>query len=251
MSDEWSVKNATPNELMQKGVYMNAYADAIYMNKYLKFDVPTVSMDDWQPVQKIYIQGHKITATFDKVDIRIYFSQKMLMYRFEYRAIIGGKEIVSVQEVTRQLFDNLQSLQEFTSLLDLIRKGLVDGITSQAMQMSTYTIVSDDAEKYLFSTAAGKTKKLTLDWTITGGQASHAPLQSSVQKVLPSGEKSIYEVSVDCPACSDHYTVYYAIQHLNDAHKWDRKTQIADWLDTLHDAGIIDITITSPDPDKA
>jgi hypothetical protein len=37
------------------------------------------------------------------------------------------------------------------------------------------------------------------------------------------------------------------IQHLNDHHKWTREGQIADWLDKLHDDGMVDLSFKTPD----
>jgi hypothetical protein len=93
---------------------------------------------------------------------------------------------------------------------------------------------------------------------------NYAYLQSSFKDLLfDKGDKSIHRVALECPEGCERETfvgdiprplertVYDMIQHLNDVHRWDRATKIADWLDKLHDEGIIDITITSPDPDKA
>jgi hypothetical protein len=94
---------------------------------------------------------------------------------------------------------------------------------------------------------------------------NYAYLQTSFKELIfDKGDKSIHKVAVPCPeGCKRgtyggligtkplERTVYDMIQHLNDEHRWDRATKIADWLDKLHDEGIIDITITSPDPDKA
>jgi hypothetical protein len=94
---------------------------------------------------------------------------------------------------------------------------------------------------------------------------NYSYLQTSFKELIfDKGDKSIHRVAVPCPeGCKRETfagiiptkpldrTVYDMIQHLNDFHRWDRATKIADWLDKLHDEGIIDITITSPDPDKA
>lgn len=40
--------------------------------------------------------------------------------------------------------------------------------------------------------------------------------------------------------CPDSSSLKHMVIHLNDVHKWTRE-QIADWMDELHDAGLIDI----------
>lgn len=46
-----------------------------------------------------------------------------------------------------------------------------------------------------------------------------------------------------------HYSIWDLIQHLNDKHQWTRE-KIADWLDELHDTGIINLVLTNPNPDR-
>lgn len=44
-----------------------------------------------------------------------------------------------------------------------------------------------------------------------------------------------------------HATLWNMIQHLNDHHEWTREGQIADWLDKLHDDGMVDLSFKTPD----
>ena len=48
----------------------------------------------------------------------------------------------------------------------------------------------------------------------------------------------------------DHVILSRVIIHLNDSHYWSRE-KIADWLDEMHDKGIVDLTLTSPHSDRA
>ena len=68
-----------------------------------------------------------------------------------------------------------------------------------------------------------------------------------MKKLFGQKEKSIIEVFTACPRCSIvAQSVYTMIMHLNDDHKIARE-EIADWLDELHDSGVVDLTIEIPD----
>lgn len=91
-------------------------------------------------------------------------------------------------------------------------------------------------------------------YTATGNE--NFDLQEKlVSELIPSLKEIVVNCPAGCPSTTkeSYYRdrVWTMIQHLNDKHKWSREGQIADWLDSLHDAGIIDLTLTGPDPDKA
>jgi hypothetical protein len=58
-----------------------------------------------------------------------------------------------------------------------------------------------------------------------------------------------------CPVCEKdsllpyNDTLYMLIQHINDLHNWSRE-EIADWLDNLHDDGIVDLSFEIKDPQR-
>lgn len=66
--------------------------------------------------------------------------------------------------------------------------------------------------------------------------------------------KKMLKQRVDCPGCDNEdwkdFDLKSVIIHLNDKHKWTREA-IADWLDQLHAAGVIDTTVPNPNEDKA
>lgn len=83
-----------------------------------------------------------------------------------------------------------------------------------------------------------------------GGAKIDGESVSSISRRLPGMEYSTHCPVEDCP--STEYTkfknsLWTLIQHINDFHKWDRATQIADWLDKLHDDGIVDLSFPTPD----
>lgn len=49
--------------------------------------------------------------------------------------------------------------------------------------------------------------------------------------------------------CEEYGTLWSLIQHMNDLHRATRET-IADWLDELHDSGVVNLTMTNPNPDR-
>lgn len=49
------------------------------------------------------------------------------------------------------------------------------------------------------------------------------------------------DVSLPCPACDMRTDLAGVIISLNDDHKWSRE-EIADWVDTLHDEGYVDLS---------
>lgn len=244
MANEWIAP--TYNELL-KSIDVGNYADKLYMN-YLSVEVP---LDDWAKCNKIYVQGHKVSIDFKSPAMSLYYSSKKRQYRFEYKLNLNGKVLVSTQYVSRELLDNLTDVDDLPAFLGGVKQSLVSYMHDYLVKDMEYVISADISADVSKSAVGGYVYSPNEKASKSIFGTGHQTLQPSVKKVLPSGEKSIYEVSVDCPACSSQNEVYYMIQHLNDVHTWDRKTQIADWLDTLHDAGIIDITITSPDPDKA
>jgi hypothetical protein len=103
-------------------------------------------------------------------------------------------------------------------------------------------------------------KKLTQEYVINNPhwaepvepEESYADWARGIMALVPD----ITKIRVSCPACDStdeevpKTDIWTCIVDLNDDHKWTRE-QIADWLDTLHDSGIIDLTLKQNDQDKA
>lgn len=58
------------------------------------------------------------------------------------------------------------------------------------------------------------------------------------------------EVETPCGCFSSTATLDVVVMHLNDNCKWTRE-RIANWMDGLHEAGVVDLSVESPDPDRA
>lgn len=70
---------------------------------------------------------------------------------------------------------------------------------------------------------------------------------STLARTLPA----VNDFTTKCPVedCTSHQTLYYLVQHVNDDHKWTRES-IADWLDDLHDTGIVDLSFKVKDTEE-
>ena len=84
-------------------------------------------------------------------------------------------------------------------------------------------------------------------WAKNDGGSSRPPILDSISHIL--------KVRVEHPCeCKARRRIRGSVQsvviHLNDQCNWSREA-IADWLDLLHEQGVIDITLESPNQDKA
>src|SRR5690606_12339199 len=81
----------------------------------------------------------------------------------------------------------------------------------------------------------------SIGWKQSYENQSAASTPSLKSRQLPAASKTFSESMCDCEAASHYnYTLRDKIIHWNDKHNFSRDA-IADFLDELHDKGIIDI----------
>jgi len=99
------------------------------------------------------------------------------------------------------------------------------------------------AEKNLL--AAQKQAKYTQQYG--AGSQSNADYADGIARLIPA----IKTTEAECPAqlCTVYNYIWSVVQHINDTHRWNREA-IADWLDTLHDSGVINLVLTNPNEDR-
>jgi hypothetical protein len=219
-------------------------ADELYLSQYY------VSQK-WESVNEIKTKNGPVKVYFASKAFSLEYCLQTMQMRLSLKTDVGG---VISEVIDEEIFYHLSKAEIsgiLHSVISNITKQYADAIVSKYGQFS----LNEPYAPPKFSEIAASMPKAQLLGTWSASPGSHQPLQSDLKKILVTDDaKSIYLVAQECPVsgpkCSKQ-SVYAMIQHLNDTHNWDRATQIADWLDTLHDAGIIDITIKSNDPDKA
>jgi hypothetical protein len=223
-------------------------ADELYLSQYY------VSQK-WTPTTEIKTKEGMLKVHFASKAFRLEHCLQTMQIRVSFSTDVGGVISEVIDEEMLYHFSKNEVKNILHSALKKLTHQYADAIISKYGHFS----VGEPYTPPKFSEIAASMPKAQVlaTWSVTAevGGKSHQPLQSDLKKILVTDDaKSIYLVAQECPVsgpkCSKQ-SVYAMIQHLNDTHHWDRATQIADWLDTLHDAGIIDITIKSNDPDKA
>jgi hypothetical protein len=96
-------------------------------------------------------------------------------------------------------------------------------------------------------------QKATFTPAIPYSQPSNSTYADAIARLVPD----IMYTDAECPStdpstdglCKYGNTIWCLVQHLNDHHRWTRE-QIADWLDILHDSGVINLVLTNPNEDR-
>lgn len=98
--------------------------------------------------------------------------------------------------------------------------------------------------RYLLNKSNISEQIVEMPFTIYNTTIHNISIDSKANK-LPAMDT---RVDYPCDCNGGQQTVYRMVQHLNDYEKWTRD-RIADWIDRMHDAGIIDAEFkTEPEP---
>jgi hypothetical protein len=238
----------------------------VYANKYGQL-YQQETLD--QQLSNKYVYGYN-SGKYNHNDLIPTYKQKRVIY--------------GVQIPDQVYWEYSHSTMATTLILSLVHDGLVYKsefmVTDQMMTVAeTPDMIIDDIIRKLWIYGMNQILNATLNTKIVKTKINPVteigifaskkdyPVENvfglipDLKSVVGYGEKSIMMVRVSCPTKDEEQnefycgkgqdylgTVYDVIQHLNDHHRWPRETLIADWLDKLHDEGIIDITIEIPDP---
>lgn len=201
-----------------------------------------------------------------------------MSYRLEIVLFDGGQPFTNYSTIYNEILEKYDKQYVIGMIEDIIRRlfnSTVDDIIKTRMAKASIPAAPTSISGYLKAKAnkakndAEKQKLMEklknikpappTEKSALFGNSVHdliAPTYDFMTK--HKGNKAITVAMVTCPQdkCVLGYagkartsSVYDMIMHLNDEHDWKRETQIADWLDELHDSGIIDISIEIKDPE--
>ena len=140
----------------------------------------------------------------------------------------------------------------------------MSNVNSDLKKFATYTDNSSYADAFNTAMAMLKDAKTQAEYyalqnTEGNSYKSNSDYAYGLKEIIPD----LTEIVIQCPftlhgserstktssRCYETVALWSLIQHMNDNHKATRE-QIADYLDELHDSGIVNLTLTNLNPDR-
>lgn len=174
-----------------------------------------------------------------------------LIVKWDFTKQLGDAFDKFLYQCKTQLIKLYQDKDIADIVLEHIRKRAVDE-ASQVPTPYSATILLKNKYLYAPNSGHGFSELVSIHEQLMGSGFNNDSDFSSLSRNLPGMNEM-----VDCPACGydkhldatvgpqQRSTVWRTVQHLNDRHRWTRES-IADWLDELHDNGVVDIEFDVP-----